>query len=391
MNKIKSIFSCCLTKDPEFKNEEFTSFFQDKDNNDKGSFYSLSKKENAIIDPQMEKKIQFKSHFNLKENIELSTVSNNYKYSHKSSDFLTSNYVTNDLIKSKLEETHINNIKNSKNSFKNENILNGVNVEKDNGNIKAIVNKKEPYIKNLILEEIEGNSILGGQIIEINNLGMINGYRNSTDGVTYFGVNNTNLLSPKVGLKNLVSDLNLNSFSPIDFGLNIDNYKNHNNVLFKISFNSKNNFYYISQFCNETVDNTIIFFKIEKEFQINRKHIISLGEINIKVNVDEKKTLFIEVNLKNEVIFSREFPNNQNSVIRIGRSKENEIPLDFTTFSRVQLSFYYNSKDSCWILKDGYENKKSKNGTWLYLDWEWKIVDDTYFRIGNSFFKLRLI
>lgn len=226
----------------------------------------------------------------------------------------------------------------------------------------------------LELLEYEGK-ILNGLRIEILASGMSKySERNAKDGVSFFGF--------KTFESNQVSH-NL----PLDYVLNIESDNTTTNVLFKIFFDKPSKKYYISSNIGEG-DKTIVFVKIENPFVIKNKHIISLGEIHISVEVDLKGSLQIDVVTGNENPISKTFHMNHTGPVRIGRSKDCEFMINNLTISKVQTSFKYIGEN--WIIYDGTENKKSTNGTWIYLDDDWPINEDILqFRIDKNFLHLR--
>ena len=82
------------------------------------------------------------------------------------------------------------------------------------------------------------------------------------------------------------------------------------------------------------------------------------------------------------------FPKETFKLVKIGRNKDNQVSLEGYAFSRIHTSFYYEEEVNEWYIRDGYDNKNSTNGTWIYLDWEWKVEDQVSFRIGANFLKI---
>lgn len=93
----------------------------------------------------------------------------------------------------------------------------------------------------------------------------------------------------------------------------------------------------------------------------------------------------------NEETKTKVFTKGHGKCIRIGRNRENEIVLENYAFSRIHTSFFFSKIDDSWFVQDGFEDKPSTNGTWLYLDWNWPIDNVTYFRIGTNFLCIRKI
>ena len=51
-------------------------------------------------------------------------------------------------------------------------------------------------------------------------------------------------------------------------------------------------------------------------------------------------------------------------MVKVGRSRDNEIVLDDSAYSRVHTHFYFDHFEDAWFLLDGSEYKPSTNGTW---------------------------
>lgn len=279
---------------------------------------------------------------------------------------------------SKLEENYLfSNAQSNKerpSKKNNNNIINKYNsiIESNNHIITDVEVQENPRIE---LEEVEGN-ILNGEKIEICATGMIHSsIRQANDGISYFGITNNN----NTGFK---------EYTKLDFVLNLDSLNTASNVIFKVFFDKKTKKYFISSNIGES-DKTILFVRIERVFAIKRKHIVSLGDIHISVETDSNNSLKIEIVSGNEESKSKLFKKETSGMIKLGRNKDNEIVLNNTAFSRIQTSFYFDSHSNCWMLQDGNGDKKSRNGTWIYLDDDWEIDFGVYFRIGSNFLNIR--
>lgn len=86
----------------------------------------------------------------------------------------------------------------------------------------------------------------------------------------------------------------------------------------------------------------------------------------------------------NEETKCKVFNKEQNKVVKLGRDTKSDIILESYAFSRVHASFFYDENTEKWYIQDGFEGKKSTNGTWIYLDWKWKIEKKLHFRIGKN-------
>ena len=110
------------------------------------------------------------------------------------------------------------------------------------------------------------------------------------------------------------------------------------------------------------------------------------------METSKRKNLNIILIQENSNIKKLSFNYNQTKEVRVGRSKDCEIRLNSNLLSRNQTTFYYDTKDEKWYVRDGYE-KESSNGTWLLLDSEWKLSSkkDNLFRLGGNFLSARIV
>lgn len=240
-----------------------------------------------------------------------------------------------------------------------------------NSIITDIIVQENPQLE---LEELEG-TLLNGQRIKINASGTESSLRNKRDGCTYFGI----CKSSKHDKRQL-----------IDVPLRLDSDLEEE-VLFKIYFDIVKKLYCLTSNTNESSKN-IIFIKLSSQFVLRSKHIVSLGDTHVSLEIDQFNCLKIEVVANKEETITRIFSKDFEGPIKLGRCKKNEVVLMNSTLSRVQTSIFFNSSNQTWVIEDGLGNKKSTNGTWIYLDFDWEITQDLiYFRINKNFLVLRKI
>ena len=70
----------------------------------------------------------------------------------------------------------------------------------------------------------------------------------------------------------------------------------------------------------------------------------------------------------------------EQGIIRIGRATNCDITIEDAVLSKLQASIYYDETKLCWVLLDGYEDKRSLNGTWLYLNDDFQIYNNMTFK-----------
>jgi len=77
----------------------------------------------------------------------------------------------------------------------------------------------------------------------------------------------------------------------------------------------------------------------------------------------------------------------ENQEIIIGRSPNCDIRVDDELLSKMQATILFDEQIHAWVLVDGYEGKKSTNGTWLYLNEEIPVKSGMLFKSNQTFFQ----
>ena len=256
-------------------------------------------------------------------------------------------------------------------------------------NSNIIINDEEiTKASTIILEEINGN-LLNGQKIEINAAGMVGG-RNKKDGFTIFGLKFLNLTknSSEDSDVEAAQEKNENQYL-LDFELNYAQYLSYP-YIFAIYYKKEEKSFYIKGFSGKGSDNKILFIKLnnKNKFILNQKELILTGNIIFQVKVNDN---FIEItNLSKN-------PNNNKyiidgfnkKIITIGRHKDCDFsfPKD-KRFSRYQTTIEFNEETKKWSIIDGYNDKESTNGTWIFGTHSFLIKDEMIVEILNCQIKI---
>lgn len=161
-------------------------------------------------------------------------------------------------------------------------------------------------------------------------------------------------------------------------------------TLFTIKYNAiKERYYLIPNFFEEKNKELNIFIKLEKALPIEQNYNFSLGGSHFRVEPKSGGALELEMNMeygeRESYLFgiAKEF-------IKIGRNKNCDIILKSLAYSRVQTSLYYKKDEKKWYIQDGFSDKKSMNGTWLYINFPCEISFDTKLRIGQNLIELNV-
>lgn len=227
----------------------------------------------------------------------------------------------------------------------------------------------------LILEEINGD-LLNNKEILINAAGLTTGgLRKTKDGITNFGP---------------ISEQN---------GVVINDYIIHlpgnlNEViqtLFSVNFNLEEKMYYLCPGVVGNYGDATIFMKIDSKLKIDKKLFLSLGEVHFSVETKDAINHKIEIEITYDSNTTKKYEfDKDKKIITLGRGKKCDILLYHLSYSRIQTTFWFDEKEQEWFLQDGNEEKKSTNGTWAFLNWNWKIEEDIQFRIGQNLLKISI-
>ena len=160
-------------------------------------------------------------------------------------------------------------------------------------------------------------------------------------------------------------------------------------TLFTIEYNTIKKKYIL--FVNYRDDNPElnIFIKLEKDLPITQKYLLSLGDVNFSVEPKPGGALELEMNMENGETESYLFGIAKENV-KIGRSKDCDIILKSLAYSRIQNYLYYKEDENIWYIYDGYNGKKSMNGTWLFINFPFEISSNTKLRVGKNLLDLRV-
>ena len=236
--------------------------------------------------------------------------------------------------------------------------------------------KKKSHMHKLTIKNVIGNLFKENFLITINEYGIesFTPLRRKYDGVTKFG---------PLGYDKEGKPIN-------DFQIIIpENLKNEIETLFMIEYdNVKQKYVLIPNYLDENQELNI-FIKLEKRLPIEHNYTFSLGEVHFSVEPKSGGAIELEMNMENGESESYLFGMTK-EIVKIGRCKKCDIILKSLAYSRVQTTLYYNKEENIWYIQDGFDEKKSMNGTWLYINVPWEISIDTQVRVGQSLLVLNV-
>ena len=294
---------------------------------------------------------------------ELNTRKENEEFLNK----LKNNFNSNDKSISNINKNININNSDSLNELKlYNNVLNG-----QYNNLKKISNDIINTKQILELKVLESQYIKQNEILTINPGGLINSNRNAMDGITYFGMNNTDYI---------------NDYNFPDNETNIG--KRHFEIVYDLNMN---------EYKIKSLLNNVLYIKITIKTILKNNCIFSFSNtlINCNFKTDENlNSSIITLKILYGVCEGNEytFDSNTHPLIKIGRLNTSEIDIEINdeSTSRVQTSIFYENNN--WYIIDGnkQENKSSLNGTWLYANEYHTIFDGMIFRAGTTFFECNI-
>lgn len=220
----------------------------------------------------------------------------------------------------------------------------------------------------LNLKIIESSVIQVGTKLTINALGLEGSKRAKNDLKTYFG-----------------SQLTENGEIINDYVIEEQSHgmgKQH----FIIKFNPLTSKYTIS----DLGDGTGTFVKVKAEIVLKDGLIISYSSSFMKiVSIGSAASLNQNIIIKflhgpkanEEFCFQ---PSNE--TILIGRMTDCKIKFEDTNMSRYQCCIVFNQEKG-WVLNDGNREKGSLNGTWIFVENDFEIIDKLVIKAGKTLFE----
>jgi len=72
----------------------------------------------------------------------------------------------------------------------------------------------------------------------------------------------------------------------------------------------------------------------------------------------------------------------------MGRGKVSKIVIMSAFLSKQHTSIVFNESAKAWEIKDGVNNNPSLNGTWILLNSNYELKEDTLIKIGNNVIRI---
>ena len=255
-----------------------------------------------------------------------------------------------------------------------------------------------PKLELIILESLYFQV---GLTIKMNSLGLIgSSLREIKDGNTYFGIIplNDEQSHKKIDFStwNEKSNENINNTDK-------DNCLVNSGRQFRIRFDLKEYSYFIKDCSSGSGYGT--FMKLIGEIKIKDNTLINIGNnyVVFTLGVDElepeendmnenekEKVLSVKVFRGELANYSYAFNQSQIDRIYIGSSEECDIVLNDNLLDLFHCSIEY-KKEIGWVINDGYNHKKSENGTWICLTEETKITEGMIIQSNQNIYQCHIV
>ena len=287
-------------------------------------------------------------------------------------------------------------------NFENENNINEEVSEEIINKLKNIVDTA-PKLELKILESLYFQE---GFIIKINALGLIEkSLRDIKDGNTFFG-----MISPddEQNRKKIDFSTGNNGNEKSNENQNNKDISDNNNYInygrqFVIRYDLDENWYFIKDCSMGSGYGT--FMKVINEIKIKDNTLINIGnnyvvftlgvdtlepEENDIITNEKEKILSVKVFRGELTNYSYVFNQSQIDKIYIGNNEECNIVLNDNLSDDFHCSIEY-KKEIGWVINDGYNNKKSENGTWICLSEETKITEGMVIQSNQNIYQCHII
>jgi hypothetical protein len=130
----------------------------------------------------------------------------------------------------------------------------------------------------------------------------------------------------------------------------------------------------------------MIYLKITKHYSIYTKAYILVGDVLCLIDVSTDNTITISIKNFNKAVYSF---SPQQSPITIGR-QSCTLNFDSTSISKQHCTIEYNNVNKQWEVSDGYSDRQSTNGTWLWITSKVELADINYISLFQKIIKLTL-
>ena len=238
----------------------------------------------------------------------------------------------------------------------------------------------------LSIEEVGNSSLLNHNKLMINPGGLIGG-RKIKDGVTYFTMDYVDENSAD----------NESLYTDFALKINIDEKKADtiDDFIFIVYYKPETLTYYIKFGDKAKINEDMaIHLKGNMSIPINHSEMIYFGKELFQLRPDNKNGTITIINLSEKAKhkikkdYTYEF-SYKNVNITIGRGEQCDISLRDceSDISKIQCTVSY-SNEKVWMIRDGYEDKESTNGTWLIAAHSYPLYDNMEIEVFSSLIKV---
>jgi pSer/pThr/pTyr-binding forkhead associated (FHA) protein len=147
-----------------------------------------------------------------------------------------------------------------------------------------------------------------------------------------------------------------------------------------------------------------VFMKMESPKELTNEILFNIGEAYMVINLlaeggDEDSNPHNEDGITAPRIKIKIFDKslqgesqifkNEGRPITIGRSDSNDVKINDKLLSKTQCHIICD-EDNRWVLHDGWNNRKSTNGTWYYIKEDTEVTDGMALKANLTIFEVAL-
>ena len=167
--------------------------------------------------------------------------------------------------------------------------------------------------------------------------------------------------------------------------------------VFAVFYDVKRNKFNIKAYNGKYSDNRILFIKLTASLRIPilKKEVIAAGRFIFQISVPDTDPRSLEIaHLSKETAhaFTRKTFRPPQKTVTIGRQKtcDFSFPKD-RAFSRLHTTFEFSEEKGLWFMRDGFGERGSTNGTWLFGTHPFEIEEDLTVEILTSKVRIKVV
>lgn len=149
--------------------------------------------------------------------------------------------------------------------------------------------------------------------------------------------------------------------------------------------------YFIRNINEQSSNKHFVYVKVPGRYNLKEKDYFQIESILLSTKIEEKGRLGLIIHdnrdKEEKKTLSYSF-SVEESPVTLGRGKCT-LSVNYSFFSKVHCSFFYEKDKKKWALLDGTEKKPSTNGLWLMLNRKYEIHEELKVKIGGNIISIK--